>query len=192
MHPTSRRPSALRSVLPSRTQAQRRPGPALVSLIVVAVLGAAAGATAQEGRHAGRQGPEHGHHEHHASTAGDAGPALEVVEAFHAALAAQDSDAVLDLLTEDVRIFESGGVESSREEYASHHLGADMKFSAATTREIVDRRGAVHGEIAWVLATSRTRGQYGDREIDAKGTETILLRQTPAGWRIFHIHWSSR
>ena len=47
----------------------------------------------------------------------------DAVEAFHAALAGQDREAVLALLVPEVVILESGGYEASREEYASHHLG---------------------------------------------------------------------
>ncbi len=45
---------------------------------------------------------------------------------IHEALASGDSVTALELLAEDVVIYESGGVEASREEYRSHHLPPDM------------------------------------------------------------------
>jgi ketosteroid isomerase-like protein len=60
----------------------------------------------------------------------------EVVLAFHEALASGDSVTALELLAEDVVIYESGGVEASREEYRSHHLPADMAFTSSTEREV--------------------------------------------------------
>ena len=115
-----------------------------------------------------------------------------VVDAFHEALGGGDRQAVLDLLTEDVLIFESGGAELSRDEYAHHHLGSDMAFSAATESKAVDRRRGGEGETAWVLTRTETSGTFRDREISARGTETMVLTRGEDGWRIVHIHWSSR
>jgi ketosteroid isomerase-like protein len=114
------------------------------------------------------------------------------VDAFHHALKGGDRETALALLATGVVIFESGGAEMSRDEYASHHLGSDMKFSAAVDTEIIDRHSGWSGESAWVLTRSRTRGTYGDREIDSRSTETMILAKTEDSWRIVHIHWSSR
>lgn len=115
-----------------------------------------------------------------------------VVTAFHAALAAGDSAASLALLAPDVVVFESGGAEMGRDEYASHHLPVDMQFAAATTREVTDQAHGIEGELAWVLTRIRTTGEFRGREVRSAGVETILLERTPDGWRIVHIHWSSR
>ena len=117
---------------------------------------------------------------------------LATVAAFHEALAAQDQKVVIALLSPEVLIFESGGAELSRAEYASHHLGADMEFSAATVRKVTDQETGQKEALAWVLTRSQTTGSFRGKEIDAKGVETMLLKHTPDGWRIFHIHWSSR
>jgi len=118
--------------------------------------------------------------------------AIETVRAVHQALAAQEKEQVLALLSPEVLIFESGGAELSRAEYASHHLGADMEFSAATVRKVTDQETGQKEALAWVLTRSQTTGSFRGKEIDAKGVETMLLKHTPDGWRIFHIHWSSR
>jgi len=116
----------------------------------------------------------------------------DAVRAFHEALASSDSAAALELLAEDVVIYESGGVEASREEYRSHHLPADMAFASATEREATLDRSGRSGNIAWVLSRSTTTGTFREQEIQSVGTETMLLELTPDGWRIRHIHWSSR
>lgn len=72
----------------------------------------------------------------------------EIVAAFHKALSSGDRAAVTDLLAPDVVIFESGGTEASRDEYASHHLGADMELAKATKRETLDRRSGEAGDAA--------------------------------------------
>jgi len=118
--------------------------------------------------------------------------ATETVKKFHEALAAQEKEGVLAVLSTDVLIFESGGAEFSREEYAGHHLGADMEFSAAIDRKITDQQAGQDGQVAWVLTRTATTGTFREKEIDARGVETMLLRHTAEGWKIFHIHWSSR
>ncbi len=116
----------------------------------------------------------------------------DAVEAFHAALAGQDREAVLALLVPEVVILESGGYEASREEYASHHLGGDMEFSAATESTVERSWSGRQGDVAWVLRATRTKGHFRDREIDSRGVETMVLKQVDGHWRIAHVHWSSR
>lgn len=116
----------------------------------------------------------------------------ETVRRFHEALAVGDSLKALSLLAEDVVIYESGGVEASRDEYRSHHLLADIEFASSTEREAILDRSGQSGGLAWVLSRSRSTGTFRDSEIDSMGTETMLLVHTADGWRIRHIHWSSR
>lgn len=118
--------------------------------------------------------------------------AVQTVASFHKALVAGDPEAVLRFLDPDVVIFESGGAELSRDEYASHHLGADMEFSAATRRTVVEQKKGEAGDSAWVLTRSETSGTFREKEIDILGAETVLLRRGEHGWRVVHIHWSSR
>lgn len=119
-------------------------------------------------------------------------PAVLVVGAFHAALLANDGDAALALLTPDVIILEEGGAERSREEYAGHHLPADMAFAGATRNDIARRTAVVGGDVVWVMTEGRTTGQFNGRAIDSLTAETMVLTRGADGWRIRHIHWSSR
>ena len=114
------------------------------------------------------------------------------VMAFHAALASGDTTRALELLAEDVKIFESGGVEGSRAEYASHHLAADAAFSAAVPRTLVSRTEGEDGASAWVMSVETVVGTYRDRAINSRSVETMMLRKVESEWRIFHIHWSSQ
>ena len=114
-----------------------------------------------------------------------------VVASFHDALASGNRDRVLELLDPEVVIFEQGGAEVSRDEYASHHLGEDIEFSRPTSRQIVDQRNGADGKSAWVLTISETSGIFGGKDVSSRNAETMLLNQQPGGWRIVHIHWSS-
>lgn len=111
---------------------------------------------------------------------------------FRAALAAGDAQRAASLLSEDVLIYEGGGVERSKAEYASHHLGGDIAFSQATQFTLGQRNVRVFGDIAIATSESRTTGRYRDRDLNLRGTETMIMRKEREQWRIIHIHWSSK
>jgi hypothetical protein len=95
------------------------------------------------------------------------------------------------MLADDAVIYESGGVERGRAEYASHHLEADSAFSKAVPSQVTRQSGATDGAVAWILTEGRTTGNYKDRPIDRVTTETAMLRRVAGVWRITHFHWSS-
>ncbi len=118
--------------------------------------------------------------------------AAKVVDAFHAALTKGDGVEAATLLAEDALIYEGGHAERSKAEYASHHAGADAAYAAAVPSKLTHRSGVADGDLAWVASESRTTGKYKDKSVDRVTTETMILRKTAEGWRIVHIHWSSR
>jgi ketosteroid isomerase-like protein len=118
-------------------------------------------------------------------------PAASVVDGFHAALARGDQKSALDYLADEALIFESGAVERSKAEYASHHLAADAAFSQAVPAKISRRAGQAAGNLAWVASEGRATGTYKGKAIDSVTTESMVLRRSGAGWKIVHIHWSS-
>ncbi len=118
-------------------------------------------------------------------------PAAAVVDGFHAALARGDTDGALGFLADNAVIFEAGGVERSRAEYATHHLSADSAFSQAVSSEVTRRTGELAGDLAWVASEGRTTGTYKGKPIDVVTTETMVLRRSGGAWKIVHVHWSS-
>lgn len=153
--------------------------------------------------HGARQGePEHSHEHPRQESAPDredtaslpnaAAEAAAAVDAFHAALANGDLDGARGFLEPDVRIFEGGGAEQSAEEYASHHMQSDAAFLKDAEVTLLSQSGDAAGGLAWI-ATESTIVQRGEsRAAGIVSTETMVLRESPAGWRILHIHWSSR
>lgn len=121
-----------------------------------------------------------------------AAAAAQVVDRFHNALRRGDTATALEQLAPDVLIYEEGGAERSRAEYASHHLGADAAFAAAVPSTVSRRTGRAAGDWAWIASESRTTGRFHDRDIDRLSAETMVLRRERGRWRIVHIHWSSR
>jgi ketosteroid isomerase-like protein len=131
-----------------------------------------------------------------ASTAAALSPsaseAAKVVDAFHAALAKNDTSAAAALLSDSALIFEGGRVERSKAEYASHHLAADAAYASAVPASLVRRSGYADGDTAWIASETRATGRYKDKPVDRLSTESMVLKKDAAGWHIVHIHWSSR
>jgi ketosteroid isomerase-like protein len=115
----------------------------------------------------------------------------QVVAGFHAALASGDSVGALSLLSENVLILESGGMET-RSDYRAHHLPADIGYARAVPSDRTVEQITVRGDVAWVVATSRTQGTYRERTVNSAGAELMVLARESSGWRIRAIHWSSR
>ena len=117
--------------------------------------------------------------------------AAATVDAFHDALRRGDQKAAAALLAEDAVIFESGGVERTKAEYATSHLAADAEFSRSVSSVVTHRVGGSDGGLAWVASEGRTNGTFKGNSIDLITTETMILRRVREGWKIVHVHWSS-
>lgn len=118
--------------------------------------------------------------------------AAAIVDAFHAALKKGDGDRVKALLDDKVTIYEQGYVENSKAEYANEHLASDLKFAAATTSSQTTRSVTVLDALAYVTSEAHTTGTFEGKPVNSIGIETMILRRGADGWRIVHIHWSSR
>lgn len=114
-----------------------------------------------------------------------------VVQGFKAALAAGDSVAAIGYLHPDLVVYEGGDSESLTE-YRAGHLAADMEFAAAVETTALEQGVIVRPGMALWVSESESKGEFRGRAIDSQGTETIVLLPTGAGWKILHVHWSSR
>lgn len=126
-----------------------------------------------------------------AGSAPDSTAIVAVTAAFHAALAAGDSVGALALLAPDAIVLESGDLET-REHYAAHHLAADIAFARAVPGERSVTGVRQEGDVAWLWATSSSRGDWDGRAVDSVGAEMMVLTRDESGWRLRAIHWSSR
>ena len=120
----------------------------------------------------------------------DTSGALAALEAFHNSLASGDSAAVEALLAEDVLVQEGGHVET-REEYLSHHLGADMEFASQVPNQRTVLRVDREGDVAWVASSSLMEGEFKGQSVLAAGAELMVLSRVSGVWKIRSIHWSS-
>lgn len=118
--------------------------------------------------------------------------ARDVAHRLHDALASGDSARALELLADGARIYEGGHAET-RAEYRAGHLAVDIEFAGAVDRErLAEHVQTAGSEVALYLSEYRTSGSFRGEEIDSHGTETLVLECRPEGWRIVHVHWSSR
>lgn len=114
-----------------------------------------------------------------------------VVESYGRALASGDSLAALALLHDDVVIYEGGHAETG-EQYRSGHLRSDIAFAGAVPRTTITDQVLLTGDAALYTSEYTMKGRFRNRDIDSHGTETMVLLRGPDGWKIRHIHWSSR
>ena len=122
---------------------------------------------------------------------GNESAAAKVVRSFHAALKQGDKNAARELLADDIIIFEGGGVERSADEYANHHMLSDMKYLLAVESELLEHQVFIVGDMAYSVARSKIQGNYKGKAINYSGSESMVLKNTDAGWKISHIHWSN-
>lgn len=121
-----------------------------------------------------------------------AGQADRIVDQFHRSMKEGNAAAVAALLDDAAIIYEQGGVEASKDEYVSGHLPGDIAYSAGMTDTVVGQHRIDLGDAVVLMRESRTTGQHQGKSVNRLGTETMVVKLTKAGWRIVHIHWSSR
>lgn len=126
-----------------------------------------------------------------AETSASETAALEAATRFAAALSSGDRDAVLACLAPEVVIFEHGGAELSRDEYASHHLDGDLAYLREVSLRIVDRKVLADDDQVILLTRTESSGTYRGKPVKARGTETLVLERRGEAWLIVHVHWSS-
>jgi ketosteroid isomerase-like protein len=165
---------------------------AVVLAIALSVASSAASGHEQEKHNAGTMKPGRDAAAAHLDVAPAASAAVEVVERFSTALAAGDIERAVADLDPKVLILESGGVEKSRDEYLAGHAKADAAFLKDAHITLKDRSARASGDLAWVASESQIHSMKGSEMMMIDSTETMVLRRSPDGWKIVHIHWSSR
>jgi ketosteroid isomerase-like protein len=118
--------------------------------------------------------------------------AAATVDRFFDALSAGDIEQAGAELDPQVIILESGGAEHSAAEYLGGHARDDAEFLKAAQQNLGRRTARVSGDLAWIASESELHVQQDGKPVTILSTETMVLRSTDAGWKIVHIHWSSR
>ena len=122
----------------------------------------------------------------------EARAAVATVDRFFAALAAGDLERAGAELDPDLIVLESGGGEYSAAEYLGGHAKHDAEFLKDTELALVRRIARTSGDLAWVASEGELQAQNAGASATYATAETMVLRSTTGGWKIVHIHWSSR
>lgn len=117
----------------------------------------------------------------------DAGKA---VTQFHQAIQAGNKKEARSFLADNVIIYEGGRVERSADDYANHHMLADMKYLADIDIEILEHEVSVLGNIAYSTSRTKLTGDVKGKQINSEGMESMILQKIESKWKIVHIHWS--
>ncbi len=118
-----------------------------------------------------------------------------VAAAYLDAMESGDLDAAEKLFGNSSSIYESGGQEGTWKHYREHHLGPEIDAveSFTISRGESESHKSQDGSMAFVAWPIEYRIVLkGDRTIESKGTVTFVLTRGDDGFRIRHLHWSSR
>lgn len=58
--------------------------------------------------------------------------------------------------------------------------------------QVTGRTARIAGDLAWVGTESEMHASKDGVPMTLLSSETMVLARTADGWRIVHIHWSSR
>ncbi len=122
----------------------------------------------------------------------EAREAVATVDRFLAALVAGDTTSAGNELDPELLVLEGGGAERTAAEYLGGHAAHDAEFLKHARLELVHRKARVAGALAWVASESVIVLEQSEEPITLDSAETMVLRPTDTGWKIVHIHWSSR
>jgi ketosteroid isomerase-like protein len=131
-----------------------------------------------------------------AQTAADDPAAIEAwLKGYDAAFNAKDLDKLATFYHPDVTIYEGGGINNGWIDYRDRHLGPELKefenlqFGHSNTKVTV----LPGGQSAYATSEYSIKAKMGEREIDSRGLETLVLVKGADGtWKIRHSHTSSR
>ena len=128
-------------------------------------------------------------------SAGDAAAIEAWLKSYDAAFNAKDLEKLASFYHPEVTIYEGGGINNGWIDYRDHHLGPELKafenlqFGHTNTKVTV----LAGGQSAYATSEYSIKARMGEREIDSRGLETLVVVKAHDGvWKIRHSHTSSR
>jgi hypothetical protein len=131
-----------------------------------------------------------------ATSASEASPAArdaaQVVDAFMTALVGGQLEQAREQMTPNAVVVANGQVLGERDDYIDGAAKGDSAALRTVQRELARRDARAGSDVAWVVSEKRVRTAGAPQGPSEVVIETMLLAKTPAGWKITHVHWSSR
>ena len=129
------------------------------------------------------------------ATGADTASVESWLKGYDAAFNAKDLDKLAAFYHPDVTVYEGGGINNGWADYRDHHLGPELKefqnlqFGHTNTRVILHPGG----QSAYATSEYSIKAKMGERDIDSRGLETlVLVKGNDGNWKIRHSHTSSR
>ena len=126
---------------------------------------------------------------------GDATAIETWLKGYDAAFNAKDLDKLAVFYHPDVTIYEGAGINNGWIDYRDRHLGPELKafenlqFGHSNTKVTV----LPGGQSAYATSEYAIKAKMGERELDSRGLETlVLIKGADGNWKIRHSHTSSR
>jgi uncharacterized protein YcnI len=117
------------------------------------------------------------------------------LKGYDVAFNAKDLEKLATFYHPDVTIYEGGGINNGWVDYRDRHLGPELKafenlqFGHSNTKVTV----LPGGQSAYATSEYSIKAKMGEREIDSRGLETlVLVKGADGSWKIRHSHTSSR
>ena len=117
------------------------------------------------------------------------------LKGYDAAFNAKDLDKLASFYHPEVTIYEGGGINNGWVDYRDNHLGPELKafenlqFGHSNTKITI----LPGGQSAYATSEYSIKAKMGDRELDSRGLETlVLIKGADGSWKIRHSHTSSR
>lgn len=131
-------------------------------------------------------------HRHEPQTPGQGAAAQAVtrtLEGYAAAVRAMDVEAMGELVTDDLLIFEGPGVDRGWAEYRDHHLKPELEAFESIDYRFQEIEAHPAGDLAWASFRYSLHIVMPEREIDSGGVGTaVLVRGADGAWRLRHLH----
>lgn len=116
---------------------------------------------------------------------------MKELEWFRTAIVNNNQDKASELLTNDARILEGGGVETKKE-YLSNHFHSDGKILSVMDHKVTSRKIKSAQTTAWISTTSPMSGTYNNNELSINSAELAVLVKQEVNWNISAVHWFSK
>ncbi len=117
------------------------------------------------------------------------------LKGYDEAFNAKDLDKLAAFYHPEVTVYEGGGINTGWADYRDHHLGPELKEFQNLQFGHSNTRVTMHpgGQSAYATSEYSIKAKMGEREIDSRGLETlVLVRGSDGNWKIRHSHTSSR
>lgn len=121
-----------------------------------------------------------------------AAESVAVLNAYMGALANGQFDVARKFMAPNAVVLRDGRVLGSRDMYFAGEARADAAALHGAQRDLLRRDAKAGDGLALVLSEKRLRTTVGGKSMDQFVTETALLVKTLDGWKIAHLHVSSR